>query len=111
MKKHDYPQGAIRSLTAVRKLVARAERGETVKVYSWRAFNPTAAPNLQPLIIKRLNRLKRLEVIREDGVVKTISLRLRHVSGCGKPVQDADGYLFENYWHAYAHDLRQREAA
>ncbi len=104
MDKH--PPGALRTIEEVQTLIQRVKAGETVKVYpvTFGSGSP-AVPDLTPSQLTGLSRLRYL-TFKYDGLFAgEFDLAWRGIVNYLSE-QDCYGYLFENYWHAYAYSLR-----
>jgi hypothetical protein len=104
MDKH--PPGALRTIEEVQTLIQRVNAGETVKVYPVTFGSGTpAVPDLTPTQLLGLSGLRCLVFKCDNRAQGEFDLAWR---GIGNSLSEKDcyGYLFENYWHAYAYSLR-----
>jgi hypothetical protein len=105
----EYPQGALSTLKEVDELVARAEAGEEVKLYPV-SFGPgtPAVRNMTPMRLLKYedNGTKGLSVrVNNERSTSYIDLEWRGIPKGSHHF----GFLFTNYWHAYAYSLRLTE--
>ena len=111
-KSREYPEGAIRETDEITPLLEKARRGESVKLFSVVARGFPVIATLEPsgdrvmgvLLAKPINypHAKPGEIVQcPNGRFR---LSWRNVPWSSAP--DDDGYLFTNYWHAYAYALK-----
>ncbi len=96
----EHPTGALRTIEEIKVLVQRAQAGEVVKVYP--VTFGMGKPTLPDLTPTRLLHLENGELKVEYG-----DTNLGHfcLAWRGIDHDNCQGYLFTNYWHAYAFSL------
>ena len=118
-KSKEYPYGAIQTEAEIKKLLSRAKKGDKVVVFSW---TPRASPilakfiltgglvhgmlyvePLDPSVYDHNNTSKQADGALPGGTAR-IRLSWRNIPWTAN--KDNNGYMFENYWHAYAHMLK-----
>lgn len=105
---HIYPEGSLYSLTAIQVLIDRANENQDVRIYSYRHW---VTPRIEVITVHKAT------VIKANSASETGTYSLQLKSGYQFPLSNRNipkhsgrnGFLFTNYWHAYAHMLRSKD--
>jgi hypothetical protein len=107
-----YPEGAITNFAEMKELIERFKSGETVQIHvtlTHRTDLPLVSITFEDSTTLEDNKVRNVLCIQED---------LRHYSNTGLIFNSKGYYIggaepiyfaFPNYFHAYAHMLRERE--
>ncbi len=104
MNEQNHPAGAIKTLAEIECLLARKNSGEKAVIWPVAAGAGTpAVEDLTPCTITGLAQDRYLSVAVPSKRSATIDLAWRNIGTNGGT---AGGYLFTNFWHAYAYSLK-----